>query len=30
VSIFQGEFGLQFVLQAASHYTTAQLIAMRG
>ncbi|MCH7569271.1 MAG: LLM class flavin-dependent oxidoreductase, partial [Deltaproteobacteria bacterium] len=30
MSIFQGEFGLQFVLQAASHYSTPQLIELAG
>lgn len=28
MSIFQGERGLQFVLQAASHYTTGQLVEL--
>ena len=30
MSISQGEFALQFLLQAASHYTKAQLIELCG
>ncbi|MCZ6562360.1 MAG: hypothetical protein O6948_05485 [Deltaproteobacteria bacterium] len=30
MSVFKGEFGLQFVLQAASHYSTAELVDLAG
>ncbi len=28
MSVFKGEFGLQFVLQAASHYSMAELVEL--
>ena len=28
MAIFSGEFGLQFVLQAASYYTTRELVEL--